>query len=169
MSCGKLRQLRKQRFQHLLRSLLTVEPDDLIANAAGVEDRYTTGDLTDLPPSSSLLEAAPDAVERAVAGESFATASSSASSWAALRRKSSACSRRFIEDLPLVGGFVINVTWGVPPILKLFVANHKEVNGNIEGAKESIETDDLPKTIRGFLFHDHDVEVAMISSFAPPL
>ena len=55
---------------------------------------------------------------------------------AALRRKSNACSRRLIEDLPPCGGFVINVAGSLPPILKLFVADDQEIDGDIERAND---------------------------------
>lgn len=72
-------------------------------------------------------------------------ASSNASSWAALRRKSSACSRRFIQDLPLGGSFVVDVAGSVPPILKVIVTDNQEIDGHVEGTKEAVQTDDLGK------------------------
>ena len=86
-----------------------------------------------------------------------------------MRRKRIVCSRRFIEDLPAGGGFVINVTGSVPPILKLLVADNEEVDGDIERANEPIQADHLRESVGGLLFHEHDVEIAMRSSIAPGL
>src|ERR1017187_8552529 len=84
-----------------------------------------------------------------------------------LWKQAGACSRRFIQDLPLGGSFVVDVARSVRPILKVFVTDNQKIDGHIEGMKEAIQTDDLRKAIGGFLFHHHDVEVAMAGGFAP--
>ena len=81
-----------------------------------------------------------------------------------MRRKSKACSRRLIEDLPACGGFVINVAGSLPPVLKLFVADNQEIEGDIERANEAIEAieaDHLRESVGGLFLHDHDIEVAI--------
>ena len=84
-----------------------------------------------------------------------------------MRRKRKACSRRLIEGLPLCGGFVVNVTWRLPPVLKHFVADDQEVDGDIERAYKAIQADDLRESVGGFLFYDHDIEITMRSRIAP--
>ena len=71
--------------------------------------------------------------------------------------------------LPSRGGFVINVAGNFPPVLKLFVADNQEINGDIERANEAIQADHLREAVGGLVFHDHDVEIAMRSSIAPGL
>ena len=72
-----------------------------------------------------------------------------------LWKQAGACPRRFIQDLPLGGSFVVDVARSVPPILKVFVTDNQKIDGHIEGTKEAIQTDDLRKAIGGFLFHHH--------------
>src|ERR1039457_7425593 len=67
------------------------------------------------------------------------TSSSRASSWAALRSNSSACSRRFIENLAFAGCLEVHVAWRVSPVLELLRAHHEQVHGDVQGPHQTTQ------------------------------
>src|ERR1035437_142589 len=94
------------------------------------------------------------------------TSSSRASSWAALRSNSRACSRGFIEDFAFGGRLEINVPRCVTPVIELLCAHHQQIHGDVERTRQPIQTYHLPGTIRKKLLHYHDVEVAVFTRLA---
>jgi len=62
----------------------------------------------------------------------------------ALRRRSTACSRRLTEDLPPCGGLVIQIAGSLPPVLKVLVVDNEEIEGDIKQANEAL----MPRVYR---------------------
>src|ERR1017187_7048620 len=94
------------------------------------------------------------------------TSSSRASSWAALRSDSRACSRSFIEDFAFGGRLEIDVPRCVTPVIELLCAHHQQIHGDVERTQQPIQTYHLPGTIRNKFLDYHDVEVAVFARLA---
>src|ERR1039457_2168703 len=96
----------------------------------------------------------------------LSTSSSRASSWAALRSNSRACSRRFIEDFAFGGRLEINIPRCVTPVIELLCAHHQQIHGDVKRAQQPVQADHLSDTIRNGLLDYHDVEVTVFTRLA---
>src|ERR1039458_7799662 len=97
------------------------------------------------------------------------TSSSRASSWAALRSNSKACSRGFIEDFAFGGRLKIDVPRRVAPVVELLRAHHQQIHRDVQGAQQPVQPYHLPGTIRTALLNYHHVEVTVFTRLAARL
>src|ERR1039457_4469480 len=87
------------------------------------------------------------------------TWSSRASSWAALRSNSRACSRRFIENFAFAGRLEVHIARRVSPVLELFRAHHQQIHGNVQGPHQTTQSNHLLTAVTDLCLDHHYVEV----------
>src|SRR5450759_2709597 len=97
------------------------------------------------------------------------TSSSRASSWAALRSNSRACSRRFIEHFAFGGRLEINIPRCVTPVIELLCAHHQQIHRDVKRTQQPIQSYHLSGTIRNAFLDYHDVEVTVFTGLAARL
>src|ERR1035437_2323108 len=97
------------------------------------------------------------------------TSSSRASSWAALRSNSTACSRCFIQDFAFGGRLEINIPRRVAPVIEFLRAHHQQIHRDVKRTQQPIQPHHLPGTIRNTILDYHDVEVAVFTRLAARL
>ncbi len=84
----------------------------------------------------------------------------------AFRRKRRACSCRFMARKTSGGGFVIDVTGCVAPVLVVVFTYDQEVQRNIKATEQTTQPDHFRVSVHRTVFHHRQVKIAVLGGSA---